>query len=147
MKESRRYAGGLVAVALAIAFAVPMVPAKAASYSVPSTVPPLNVGILTDPTGTYQFTYLGNGTYSMNFTAYQKLLKDPYTGISAESVKIEGNTVLMTVPASNVVSGPTSSSSPTSPVFSPSGELESVTSWLSGYGTTLVNGAYRLRLG
>ena len=72
----------------------------------PSTVPPVNVAILTDPSGTYQFMYLGNGTYSMNLTAYEKLLNDPYSGISASSIKIEGNTVLMTVPVSNVVSGP-----------------------------------------
>jgi len=151
MKLKRRGIGALVAVGLVAAFLLPVVPANAARYSAPSTVPPVNVGVLRDPTGTYDFTLLANGTYSMNFTAYQKLLKDPYTGIAATSVKIEGNTVLITPPTSNVVSGPdfgTERSEPvSSPVSASSREFQSVTAWLSGQGAILAQQGYSLEFG
>ncbi len=137
-------AGLAFAVAIVSALAlvlVPVVPTKAATFSTPSTVPAVNIGILKDPTGTYQFAYLGNGTYSMNYTAYQKLLKDPFSGISG-SVKMEGNTVLITVPASNVLSAPPHDS----PAAIPE-EFVSVTSWLVGYGAVFVNGGYHLEGG
>ena len=130
MKLKRREIGALVAVGLVAAFLLPVVPANAARYSAPSTVPPVNVGVLRDPTGTYDFTLLANGTYSMNFTAYQKLLKDPYTGISATSVKIEGDTVLITPLTLNVVPGPERSEPVSSPVSANSREFQSVTAWL-----------------
>lgn len=126
-----------VAIVLALVL-IPVVPTKAATFSAPSTAPAANTGILKDPTGTYQFAYLGNGTYAMNYTAYQKLLKDPFSGVSG-SVKIEGNTVLIAVPASNVVSAPPHDS----PAAAPEGFV-SVTSWLVGYGAVFVNGGYHL---
>lgn len=145
MKLRRRAIGALIALGLVAAFFLPVVPASAIAPSSPSAVPPVNVGVLTDPTGTYQFTYLGNGTYSMNYTAYQKLLRDPYTGVSATNITIAGNKVLMTVPATNVTSGFTSLAR-SLPVPPPAGGLESVTSSLSGYGAILVKGGYHLQL-
>ena len=71
----------------------------------PSIVPPVNTGVLKDPTGTYTFTYLGNGSFTMNYSAYEKLLQDPYTGIgSGSDVTVEGNTVIITPPESDTVS-------------------------------------------
>jgi len=139
--------GFLAAIIVVAAFLLPVVPTVAAAaggYSTSSSsIPPLNVGILTDPTGTYQFTYYGNGTYSMNTTAYYKLLGDPYTGISATSVRIEGNTVLLTLPISNTESG-TTSSAPSPPVSTSLRIFESAASWLLGCGAFYGNGNYHL---
>jgi hypothetical protein len=132
----------LPAVILAL-FIMPAIPTRAASTNFgPSGVPPLNVAVLTDPSGTYQFMYVGNGTYSMNLTAYEKLLNDPYSAISASSIEIDGNTVFITVPVSDVVSGTTSSPGP--PIPSPSIGFESVTSYLIGFGGMYINGRYIL---
>ncbi len=131
----------LLAAILALFF-VPGIPLHASSYSGPSSVPPMNVGILRDPSGTYQQIYLGNGTYSMNLTAYEKLLNDPYSGISASSVQISGTTVLLTVPISNTVSGTTTPTHP--PASAPNVGFESVTSYFIGYGGLYVNGRYVL---
>ena len=57
-----------------------------------------------DPSGTYAFYYLGNGQYSMSLSAYDRLLHDPYSKISATNVQVSGNTVIITVPESNVTS-------------------------------------------
>lgn len=150
MKPRTRGIAVLIALALTAAFLLPVVPASATRYSAPSAVPPVNVGILRDPTGTYQFTFLANGTYSMNLTAYQELLKDPYTGIAAANVKIEGNTVLITPPTSNVVSGPDfgpeRSEPASSPVSATSGQFQSVTTWFLGYGAVFADRGYHLKL-
>lgn len=70
-----------------------------------NAVPLVNMGVLRDPTGTYTFSLLPNGAYSMNLTAYEKLLQDPYSAISnASLVQINGNTVVITPPVSDVVS-------------------------------------------
>lgn len=75
----------------------------------PSIVPPVNTGILKDPTGTYTFSYLGNGQYSMNLTASEKLLHDPYSGIPNASgeARVLGNSVIITPPRTNTTSYPT----------------------------------------
>lgn len=135
---------GIIAVAVGILMLfAPVIPTNAVSYSGPSTVPPANTGILHNPTGTYVFSYLGNGTYSMNATAYQKLLHDPYTVTPTSNVKVEGNTVYIFVPPSNTVSTPTHCSIP-QPVPD-AHDLESVACLLVGHGAILVNGDYHLR--
>lgn len=75
----------------------------------PSIVPPVNTGILQDPTGTYVFSYLGNGEYSMNLSAYEKLLQDPYSGVpnAAGEVQIVGSEVIIVPPSTNTTAYPT----------------------------------------
>lgn len=122
---------------------VPVVPSKAAAFAGPSNVPPLNVWVLRDPSGTYSGSYLGNGTYSMNLTTYQELLRDPYTGVYTTGAEVQGNSVIITVPQSDTVSGPTSGVTAISAV-QPSRLFESVTYWLLGHGGFYANGHYRL---
>ena len=62
----------------------------------PSVIPPPGTGILTDPSGTYVFTNLGNGVWSMNLAAYSMLLKDPHSGVSASKIEVVGSSVLLT---------------------------------------------------
>ena len=128
----------VVAAGMLLLFA-PVVPSNAVSYAGPSTVPPVNHWVLSDPSGTYTGIYLGNGTYSMNLTSYQKLLRDPYTGTQS-NVKVEGNTVYIFVPPSGTVSalphGAIAQIAPTT------NDLESVTCLLFGHGAMLTNGNY-----
>ena len=69
--------------------------------SVPLIFPPVNHAEMKDPSGTYNFTYLGNNQYSTDLATYQRLLRDPYSGTSASSVQIIGSTVLMTTPTTS----------------------------------------------
>jgi hypothetical protein len=68
---------------------------SAPRVSEPSIVPPLDTGIIQDPTGTYTIQYIGNGQMSMNRTAYDKLLNDPYSGLSATVAKMNATTVIL----------------------------------------------------
>jgi len=119
---------------------VPVVPSNAVSYSGPSIIPPVNHWFLSDPSGSYTGIYLGNGTYSMNVTVYQKLLHDPYTVAPTSNVKVEGNTVYIFTPFSN--SPPHGIIAPPVPATN---VLESVTSLFLGHGGILANGNYFLR--
>ena len=119
---------------------VPIVPSNAVFYSGPSITPPMNHWVLSDPSGTYSGIYLGNGTYSMNNSAYQRLLHDPYTVAPTSNVKVEGNTVYIFAP---------SSESPPHGIIAPpvptTNDFESVTSLFLGHGGMLANGNYFLR--
>ena len=64
-----------------------------------STTPPMGTGILKDPTGTYVIHYIGNGQISMNLTAYERLLADPDSGLSATVAQIAGGTVTLNIPS------------------------------------------------
>jgi hypothetical protein len=140
----RRLLVGCTAVAVGVLMLfAPVVPSNALSYAGPSMVPPVNHWVLRDPTGTYTGSYLGNGTYSMNLTAYEKLLHDPYTGTPQSNVKVEGTTVYIYVPPSNTVSGPTHGT--IDPPVPASNDLESVTWLLLGHGAMLADGNYYLR--
>ena len=121
----------------------PVVPSKAVSYTGPSTVPPVNHWVLSDPSGTYTGIYLGNGTYSMNLTSYQKLLHDPYTGVPQSNVKVEGNMVYIFVPPSDTVSAPPHGA--IAQIAPTTTDLESVTCLLFGHGAMLTNGNYLWR--
>lgn len=70
------------------------------SSSVPLLLPPPGHAVLKDPSGTYNFTYLGNRQYSTDLATYQRLLKDPYSG-TVSRVQIAGTTVVMTTPEEN----------------------------------------------
>ena len=118
----------------------PMVPTTAVSYTGPSTVPPVNHWVLSDPSGTYTGIYLGNGTYSMNLTSYQKLLHDPYTVAPQSNVKVEGNTVYIFAPPSDTVSAPPHGT--IAQIAPATNNLESVTLVLFGHGAMLTNGNY-----
>lgn len=83
----------------------------------PSIVPPVNTEILKDPSGTYQFKYLGNGQYSTNMTTYERLQNDPYSGIAAPRIQMNGSTVVMTTPQSNTTSLPNKQSSSVAPSY------------------------------
>jgi hypothetical protein len=140
----RRLLVGCAAVAagMLLLFA-PVVPSNAVSYTGPSTVPPVNHWVLSDPSGTYTGIYLGNGTYSMNLTSYQKLLHDPYTVAPQSNVKVEGNTVYIFVPPSDTVSAPPHGA--IAQIGPTTNDLESVTCLLFGHGAMLTNGNYFLR--
>lgn len=68
---------------------------SAPRVSEPSIVPPLDTGIIQDPTGTYTIHYIGNGQMSMNRTAYDKLQNDPYSGSSATVAEMNATTVIL----------------------------------------------------
>ena len=137
----RRLLAGCAAVAAGtLLLFAPMVPTNAVSYTGPSTVPPVNHWVLSDPSGTYTGIYLGNGTYSMNLTSYQKLLHDPYTVAPQSNVKVEGNTVYIFAPPSDTVSAPPHGS--IAQIAPATNDLESVTCLLFGYGAMLTNGNY-----
>jgi hypothetical protein len=85
--------------------------AQAPPSLTPAELPSANTGILRDPTGTYAFIYLGNSEYSINQSAYEKLLGDPYSGIShSGDVQFVGGMVIITVPSSNITNYPTDTS-------------------------------------
>ncbi len=64
-------------------------------------LPPVNAAIMKDPSGTYNFTYLGNRMYSADLATYERLLRDPASGIAASNVQIMGTTVIMVTPEEN----------------------------------------------
>ena len=96
-------------VVLSILMLTTSIPIRAGTSSLSirsSPVPKLNTTVLTDPTGTYIFNNTVDDQFVINVTAYQELLKDPYTGIGG-NVSISGDMVTITVPQSNTVSTPT----------------------------------------
>jgi hypothetical protein len=91
---------------LLMATSIP-IPAGASTTSTRSLpVPKINMAILSDPSGTYTFNNTVTGEFVINLTGYQKLLEDPYSGISG-NVSIDGDMVTITVPQSTTVSTPT----------------------------------------
>lgn len=140
----RRLLIGCVAAAagMLLLFA-PVVPSQAVTYTGPSTVPPVNHWVLSDPSGTYTGIYLGNGTYSMNLTSYHKLLHDPYTVTPQSNVKVEGDTVYIFIPPSDTVSAPPHGA--IAQLAPSSNDLESVSCLLFGHGGMLANGNYLWR--
>jgi hypothetical protein len=78
---------------------------KETSHLQPTTVPPLDTGVLTDPSGTYLFynvAYIQNAnntttmSSSMNLTSYEQLLHDPYSGFCHDKVQIVGTMAMIT---------------------------------------------------
>ena len=128
-----------VAAGMLLLFA-PVVPFNAVSSTGPSTVPPVNHWVLSDPSGTYTGIYLGYGTYSMNLTSYQKLLHDPHTVAPQSNVKVEGNAVYIFAPPSDTVSAPHHGA--IAQIAPATNDLESVTCLLFGHGAMLSNGNY-----
>ena len=134
--------GAAIAVGMLLLFA-PVVPSNAVTYTGPSTVPPVNHWVLSDPSGMYTGIYLGNGTYSMNLTSYQKLLHDPYTGAPQSNEKVEGDAVFIFAPPSDTVSAPPHGA--IAQLALAANDLESVTCLLFGHGAMLANGNYLWR--
>jgi hypothetical protein len=133
---------------LAILFLAPVIPSRVASYtdspqvsSTPSMIPPVNWGVLVDPSGTYWIHFFDNGTFAMNLTSYQRLLNDPYsTNPSSCPHVIEGNTILITcpTPSPSTLHGSLTDASPTSPTHG----LESVSYLLIHHGAVYFEGRY-----
>lgn len=69
----------------------------------PQISPPAGKAVLQDPSGTYWFSYLGNGEYSIDLGNYTKLLQDPYSGIGGQ-VQVAGNTVYVNEPQPTAIS-------------------------------------------
>ena len=76
--------------------AVPSIPA--------ALLPPPGHAVMKDPSGTYNFTFIGNQQYSTDLATYQRLLEDPYSRIAASKLQIIGSTVLITTPFENTSS-------------------------------------------
>lgn len=158
---SRRRAIGLMPVAvaaLAVLFLAPVIPAKLVSYAAspsigtgPSVIPPVNWGVLTDPSGTYWFHFFSNGTYAMNLTSYRQLVNDPYSSSPSNCTHtIEGSIILISCPQpTNTPSGygnlshglqSVTNDSVTSPDSPTTNGFESPAYWLAGQGVIYYNG-------
>lgn len=113
----------------------------------------VQLAVAQDPSGTYCFKYLGNGTYATDLATYERILQDPYSGIGGQ-VDIVGDVVYITMPQISpidVVGGPIleglileqNSTQPSA--MHPTSGLGSLTYLISGLGGLLLNGNYLLK--
>lgn len=111
--------------------------AASGSPKTSSTSVALGVSTMSDPSGSYEFQYLGNNTYSMDLATYERLLNDPYAGIGG-TIEIINNTVIETMLSTvNDTYGPGFvAASPTAHGFA------SVAFWLFGFGCFCSGGIY-----
>jgi hypothetical protein len=70
------------------------------------SAPPPGCEVVSDPSGTYYFRYIGNDTYETDLATYESMLQDPYSGIGG-TIHIVNDTVYIIMQQSNITSGGT----------------------------------------
>jgi hypothetical protein len=131
----------ILVIAAAVVIAVPVIPSKPASYTstsqtatgLPATTPPYT-WCESDPTGSRCGGSFANGTYTMSLSTYNSMLHDPYQHFCSNDTRIAGDTIYLTCPQTNIVSGLSSSTSVNG--------FESLSCWLIGRGGLYYDGRY-----